>query len=223
VLVWHEIVNDRIGDTPLLVTYCPLCRTSIVFERRVGGEVQEFGVSGRLWQSNLLMYNRADTQENESLWSQVLGEAVLGPHTGETLTIVPSDTVTYGAWKNAHPDTQVLSRETGTARPYGRDPYGDYYTSDRVSFGADFNDDRLHPKAFVLGIEIDGQFKAYEKDALPVGTTVDTFAGEEITIEKTENGEVRMFKDNRQTPVPQVGGFWFSWLAVHPETQLYQP
>jgi hypothetical protein len=96
ILVWHEIVNDTIAGEPVLVTYCPLCATGIVFERRVNGEIQEFGVSGRLWQSNLLMYNRAGSEENESLWSQVLGEAVLGVNTGEKLAIVRSDVVRFG-------------------------------------------------------------------------------------------------------------------------------
>ncbi|MFQ5540845.1 MAG: DUF3179 domain-containing protein [Candidatus Paceibacteria bacterium] len=220
VLVWHEIVNDTVGGEPLLVTYCPLCATGIVFERRVDGEVQEFGVSGRLWQSNLLMYNRAAREDDESLWSQVLGEAVLGPNTGERLAIVRSDTVSWGDWKKLYPDTKVLSRDTGALRSYGLDPYGDYYTNESVSFGATFNDDRLHPKAFVLGVEIDGTFKAYHREALPVGETTDTFAGKEIRIEKTEEGAITMTASGE--PLPYVGGFWFSWLAVHPETELFK-
>lgn len=219
ILVWHEIVNDTIAGEPVLVTYCPLCATGIVFERRVDGEVQEFGVSGRLWQSNLLMYNRAGNEENESLWSQVLGEAVLGVHTGKKLSVVRSDVVRFGDWKEAHPNTKVLSEDTGAARDYGRDPYGDYYTSESVSFGATFNDDRLHPKALVHGIEIDGQYKAYHDDALS-GTVTDTFAGQNIVVNKTDSGEIT-FTANGE-PLPSIPGFWFSWLAVHPETELYK-
>ncbi|MEX0690078.1 MAG: DUF3179 domain-containing protein, partial [Candidatus Paceibacterota bacterium] len=152
ILVWHEIVNDSIAGEPVLVTYCPLCATGIVFDRRIDGEVQEFGVSGRLWQSNLLMYNRAKNEDEESLWSQVLGEAVLGTHTSKKLSIVRSDIVRFGDWKKAHPNTLVLSKDTGAFRNYGGDPYGDYYTSESVSFGATFNDTRLHPKALVHGI-----------------------------------------------------------------------
>lgn len=220
ILVWHEIVNDTIQGKPVLVTYCPLCATGIVFERVVNGKEQEFGVSGRLWQSNLLMYNRADKEENESLWSQVLGEAVLGPNTGEKLAIVRSDTVRWGDWKKLHPDTKVLSRDTGALRSYGVDPYGDYYTNESVSFGATFNDDRLHPKAFVLGVEIDGKFKAYHIDAIPEGTSTDTFQGETITLTKSAAGEVGMSIDGIE--LPYIGGFWFSWLAVHPETELFK-
>ncbi|PIR69328.1 MAG: hypothetical protein COU47_03070 [Candidatus Niyogibacteria bacterium CG10_big_fil_rev_8_21_14_0_10_46_36] len=219
ILVWHEIVNDTIAGEPVLVTYCPLCATGIVFERRVDGEVQEFGVSGRLWQSNLLMYNRAGSEENESLWSQVLGEAVLGVHTGKKLPIVRSDVVRFGDWKEVHPNTKVLSQDTGAARNYGRDPYGDYYTSESVSFGATFSDTRLHPKALVHGIEIDGAFKAYHDDALS-GTIADTFAGREIKVSKTDSGEITFTADG--APLASIPGFWFSWLAVHPETELYK-
>ena len=221
ILVWHEIVNDTIGDTPVLVTYCPLCATGVVFDRRVNGVEQEFGVSGLLWQSNLLMYNRTGDPETESLWSQVLGEAVLGPETGDKLGILRSDTVRFNEWRDAHPDTKVLSRDTGTFRTYGIDPYGDYYTDRSVSFGATFNDDRLHPKAFVIGIEINGRFKAYAEEDLPVGTTRDTFAGEDISIEKNNMGQIDVFAGSDKQPIETIDGFWFSWLAVHPDTELY--
>lgn len=132
ILVWHEIVNDTIEGKPVLVTYCPLCVTGIVFGREFNGEAVEFGVSGRLWKSNLLMYDRTSNVKDESLWSQVLGEAVLGIRTGEKLEIVPSDTVMYSVWKKSHKNTEVLSRDTGAARSYGSDPYGNYYTDDTV-------------------------------------------------------------------------------------------
>lgn len=227
ILVWHEIVNDTVAGQPVLVTYCPLCATGIVFDRRVDGEVQEFGVSGKLWQSNLLMYNRPSTalgtsaqnEKDESLWSQVLGEAVVGVHTGKKLSIVRSDIVRWGEWRKAHSDTLALSRDTGMSRDYGRDPYGDYYTSESVSFGASFNDTRLHPKALVHGIEVSGTYKAYADNALS-GTIADTFAGKNISANKTVSGEITFTADGES--LPSIPGFWFSWLAVHPETELYQ-
>lgn len=221
ILVWHELVNDTVAGDPLLISYCPLCLTGIIFDRELEGVATEFGVSGRLWRSNLLMYNRAASEDDESLWSQVLGEAVLGDHTGQKLTIIPSDAVLYGDWKGKHPNTKILSKDTGFSRNYERDPYGNYYTNRDVSFGASFNDDRLHPKAFVLGIEINGQFKAYDNEALPVGETKDIFVGEDITIEKNAIGGVRMFIGPDKQPLPYVGAFWFSWLAVHPDTELF--
>ena len=226
ILVWHEIVNDTIEDRAILVTYCPLCLTGIAFSRELDTGVVLFGVSGKLWRSNLLMYDRATKEADESLWSQVLGEAVLGVRTGRKLEIIPSDTVTYGMWKKNHPDTKVLSRDTGASRVYGSDPYGGYYTDDTVSFGASFNDNRLHEKEFVLGIEVNGTFKAYHADVISEGVMTDTFSGKTITIEKDSFGSVRMFisdgtADEKQ-PLPYIGAFWFSWLAVHPDTELFK-
>lgn len=221
ILVWHEIVNDVVNGRPLAVTYCPLCRTGVVYDRRVSGETLAFGVSGMLWQSNLLMYDRQTSESNESLWSQVLGEAVLGPRTGTKLAIIRSDTVRYGDWKKSNPNTEVLSRDTGVIRTYGVDPYGDYYTNENVSFGATFTDDRLHPKEFVLGVEVDGMFKAYPLESLPVGTTADVVEGKTVAIEKTEAHQVEMFIGTDREPLPYIGGFWFSWIAVHPETELW--
>ena len=165
------------------------------------------------------MYNRAGNERNESLWSQVLGEAVLGVHTGKKLPIVRSDVVRFGVWREAHPKTKVLSQDTGTARDYGRDPYGDYYTSESVSFGATFNDTRLHPKAMVHGIEIDGQYKAYHDDELS-GSITDKFAGKTIVVTKNASGELHFTVDGQ--PLASIPGFWFSWLAVHPGTELFK-
>jgi hypothetical protein len=220
ILVYHELVNDTMEGDPILVSYCPLCLTGIVFERRVRGEIQEFGVSGKLWRSNLLMYNRTEDEDDESLWSQVLGEAVLGVNTGEKLAILPSDTVRYGDWKKAYANTKVLGPDPKRASYYGRDPYGGYYTSREVGFGATFNDTRAHPKTIILGIEFDGVFKAYSKDALLIGKTEDVFNERDIAITKNNLGEIRFLVDGE--PYPHVEGFWFSWLAVHPETELYQ-
>lgn len=230
ILVWHEIVNEQFpaeeGSVPLAVTYCPLCQTGVVYDRRAGDEVMEFGVSGMLWQSNLLMYNREEREEEESLWSQVLGEAVLGPDTGTKLAIVRSDTVRFGDWVAKHPQTQVLSRNTGFAKRYGVDPYGDYYTDNSaIFFPTDNADDaRLEAKDFVLGVEVNGQYKAYLAEAISQGVTTDQFAGETITIEKSDIGEVTMFVGEAaaRKRLPYIGGFWFSWVAVHPETEVYK-
>jgi hypothetical protein len=221
ILVWHEIVNDTLGGSPLLVTYCPLCQTGIVFDRRVNGDVQEFGVSGNLWRSNLLMYNRTAREEDESLWSQALGEAVVGPSTGVKLSVVSSDIVKWGDWSSKNPGTLVLKRPSGVLRPYGTDPYGSYYTNNDVGFGAGSADTRgIHPKTFTHGIEINGAYKAYVTDKLPVGNTKDTFGGESITVTKSDIGEVRFSSAGKE--VPTTSGFWFSWVAIHPETEIWE-
>jgi len=219
ILVWHEIVNDTVGGRPALVTYCPLCATGIVFDRRVDGVAEEFGVSGKLWESNLLMYNRAANSGNESLWSQVLGEAVVGAHTGKKLVVIPSDIIRWSEWRRLYPNTKVLSTETGATRDYGRDPYGDYYSSRSIMFGSSITDTRLHPKALVIGVEVDGVFKAYPLEALSVGATNDTVGAISVTVNKDEASRVIVMRED--AVVPHIPSFWFSWLAVHPDTELY--
>ncbi|MDP6586208.1 MAG: DUF3179 domain-containing (seleno)protein, partial [Anaerolineales bacterium] len=173
-LVTREIVNDVVAGKPLIVTYCPLCGTGIVFNREIDGEVFEFGVSGLLWQSNLLMYNREDSEEKISLWSQVLGEAVVGNLTGTKLEIIPSDVVRYTDWRVTHPKTVVLN--TGRIG----DPYNGNYYGVTSNFSPNFNEDEspLSPTEYVFGIELKGQHRAYVRDTLSIGETEDNFAGE---------------------------------------------
>jgi hypothetical protein len=221
ILVWHEIVNDQINDKPLTVTYCPLCKTGIVFDPVVNGERFEFGVSGKLWQSNMLMYDRTQNPENESYWSQVLGKAVVGPLAGTELEVMPSTITRLSQWQEAHPDTKVLARPENSRRNYNRDPYEGYYDSSRVSFGAEFDDERLDPKRLVYGIKVGDQFKAYPADNLPTGTTTDTVGTTTVTINQNEGGTV-VFKNDSGQQISHVTGFWFSWAAVHPETDIYK-
>ncbi len=216
-LVTREIVNDTIAGEPVLITYCPLCGTGIVFERNVDGKVYEFGVSGMLWQSNLLMYNRADGLDDRNLWSQVLGEAVVGNYTGVKLKIIPSNVVKYEDWRKEYSDTLVLN--TGKIG----DPYNGNYYSVAQSFGPNFNeaDSPLDPSAYVHGIEINGVFKAYPDSLLTDTVINDIVGGSTITIERTNVGEVSVTDINGNN-IPIVTGFWFSWIAVHPETELWQ-
>lgn len=157
ILVWHEIANDEINGEPILVTYCPLCGTGIAFERTIDGEVYKFGISGKLLNSNLVMYD----DKTESYWTQVGGKAIVGPFTGTELKQIPIDTMLWKDWKELHADTLALSKDTGMSRPYGTDPYGNYYINTDVGFGAQFNDTRLHPKAMVSGVVVDNMAKAY--------------------------------------------------------------
>ena len=122
ILTYHEIVNDVVAGEPLVVTYCPLCNSGLVFERTVGGEVLDFGTSGRLWNSNLVMYDRA----TRSLWSQFTGEAIVGDRLGTTLERVPMQIVALSEFATRWPDGRVLSRDTGHSRPYGTNPYAGY-------------------------------------------------------------------------------------------------
>jgi len=160
ILVWHEIVNDSIGDIPVSVTYCPLCYTSQVFERIIDDQEVEFGTSGKLYNSNLLMYDRL----TESYWSQALGMAVTGELSGYQLDLVPFDVITWGDWKTLHPDTLVLTTDTGHIRSYATDPYGNYYTEPRIMFPVEYSDDRIHPKEIILGFHQNDIYKAYKQN-----------------------------------------------------------
>jgi hypothetical protein len=122
VMIWHEIVNDTVGGVPVAVTYCPLCNSALAYDRRIGGQVLDFGTSGQLYNSDLVMYDR----QTESLWTQLLGKAVVGELTGTDLTAYPVATVAWEDWRAANPDGWVLSRDTGHPRDYGRNPYARY-------------------------------------------------------------------------------------------------
>ncbi len=122
ILIWHEIVNDTVGGKPLVITYCPLCNTGIAFERTVDGRVLDFGTTGRLRYSNLIMYDR----QTESWWQQATGEAIVGTYAGTRLTFYPARMMAWAQFREAYPQGRVLSRETGYVRDYGRNPYIGY-------------------------------------------------------------------------------------------------
>ncbi len=225
ILVWHEIVNDKFADQRVLITYCPLCFASVVFEPVVEGEEVEFGVSGKLWNSNLVMYDR----KNENYWSQILGTAIVGPQAGKTLKLLPSDQLTYGNWKEAFPDGEVLSRETGAKRFYGKDPYGSYYANDEdIFFTINNEDTRLERKEYVLGIVIDNEAKAYLPASIQAaGEVIDEFNGRQLQLIWDKDLEVvRIFDitDPEEEPIRinPFAQFWFSWAAAHPNTLLYK-
>jgi len=157
ILVWHEIANDVVGGVPIAITYCPLCYTTQAFIRQVNGTAVQFGTSGKLYNNNLVMYDRL----TKSLWSQEWGQAIEGSLSGYKLHRVPIDVTTWGAWKNLHPNTLVLSRQTGFNRDYSDDPYGNYYFTNGIYFPLSHLDTRLPQKTVVLGLTIGGASKAY--------------------------------------------------------------
>lgn len=158
ILVWHEIVNDTIGDVPVAVTFCPLCYSAIVFDRRVGSRTLVFGVSGMLRHSDLVMFDR----ETESWWQQMTGEALVGEMTGTALSRIPAQIVGFSDFASAFQGSRVLSRDTGFVRDYGRNPYSGYDDTRRTPFAYEGPaDPRLRPMERVVAVEVDGQSKAY--------------------------------------------------------------
>ncbi|MEZ5383330.1 MAG: DUF3179 domain-containing protein [Microthrixaceae bacterium] len=149
IMLWHEIVNDTVGEVPVSVTYCPLCNSAFVWERTVGDRVLSFGTSGKLYNSSLVAYDR----QTRSLWAHFTGEAVAGELTGSNLTARPSAIVSWGAFRSAHPDAPVLNRTTGATRDYGSSPYPGYDDVNAPPFLFDGEtDDRLAAKERVLGV-----------------------------------------------------------------------
>ena len=122
ILIWHEIVNDVVGGRPVTITFCPLCNTALSFDRRFDGKLLDFGTTGRLRHSDLIMYDR----QTETWWQQATGEGIVGQYAGERLTFVASPLINWKTFKDRYPDGQVLSRDTGFRRDYGRNPYAGY-------------------------------------------------------------------------------------------------
>ena len=152
ILTWHEIVNDSVGDVPVAVTFCPLCNSAIAFDRRLDGVELEFGVSGNLRNSDLIMYDR----QTHSWWQQFTGEGIVGEHAGRTLEHLSASIVSFADFKEANPEGRVLSRDTGYARQYGRNPYAGYDTFDGnpFLFSGDL-DGRLLPVERVIAVTVE--------------------------------------------------------------------
>jgi hypothetical protein len=261
ILVWHEIVNDIVGGVPVAITYCPLCFTNQIFNRTLeDGNIVEFGTSGKLYNSNLVLYDRT----SDSLWSQALAQGIVGKYAGANLQRIPFDVANWKEWKELYPESKILSRDTGSSRPYGIDPYGDYYTNSEVLFPIPNQDDRLGPKEIIIGLENNDRYKAYKLQTVedkkiindeinnrsitlfssfpfmvrafdPVvdglalqfkynsqnNTYIDIQTGSDWNFEGVAiNGELR---GNELIRLPYDEGFWFEWVAFHPDTELYNP
>lgn len=219
ILNWHEIVNDKVGDKPVVISYCPLCGTGMAFQAVIHGEDASFGVSGLLYQSDLLMYDH----QTDSLWSQVSMEAVAGPLTGARLTPLPLVHTTWRDWKTTHPSTLVLSMETGSSRDYSRDPYGNYDQIRDLMFDVDHFDPSYHPKEWIVGIEIQGSFKAYAFSELERtdGTVTDRLNGQTLRIHFNREARSASVSDEQGKVLPSVMAYWFAWYTFHPKTQVY--
>lgn len=220
ILAWHEIVNDVIQGRPIAVTYCPLCGTAMVFDRRVGERVLDFGVSGLLYQSDVLIYDR----QTESLWSQLAMKAVAGPLAGRSLVWLPSEHLTWKAWRQLHPDGRVLSTRTGFRRDYRRNPYERYAAGPRPMFLVPEHRTELPKKAWVLGVLVNGRAQCYPLEALEKQERIqDTVGGVPLEVSydpETRRARVKRMPDGE--PLPSVTAYWFAWQAFYPDTGLWR-
>ncbi len=220
ILNYHELVNDELDGHPITVSFCPLCGTGIVFDAQNGNDRRTFGVSGLLYNSDLLMYD----QETESLWSQIEGRAISGPEKGKTLERIPVEHTYWREWKQRYPTTLVLSDDTGYWRNYQNTPYPNYEHSRRTYFPVNHKDDRFHPKALVMGIEVNGKYKAYPFSELAKtpGQFEDTLNGKTFRVFYNKEAQSARAEDTKGQPVTTLTAFWFAWIAFHPESSVYK-
>lgn len=224
VLVWHEIVNDTVAGEKLAVTYCPLTGTVIAFTGLPGRQGMTFGTTGRLVNSNLLMYDRQTNSE----WPQILGTAISGELKGQTLTTVPLAWSTWRAWRARHPGTRVLSTDTGALRDYGRDPYGSYpnqsgyYVEGEPIFPVEPSDDRFDPKDVVIGVRSRGEQLAIPKALIRDHETVDAEVGGTPIVARWDRrlDTARVMRRDNGHPADFLDAMWFAWYAFYPRTEV---
>lgn len=232
ILNWHEVVDDVVGGKKVAVTFCPLCGTGQAYDRVVypepsrTGQELVFGVSGKLYKNNLVMYDK----QTDSLWTQAGASAIAGKFAGTKLDQLPVDHMTIGEFKARYPTGLVLAKPTGlVGRNYGQDPYKDYVASSTAIgiFGRTESDGRVPAKTLVFGVEHKGKFKAYPINQLPAdGTIEDALSGDKIIIESSVASSYQaafLAKPDGSKGDQLVGiqSFWFSWSDFHPETEVY--
>jgi hypothetical protein len=185
ILDWHEIINDQIGSSQFAITYCPLTGSGIGWNRALSSSATTFGVSGMLYNSNLIPYDR----DTDSYWSQMKLQCVHGPRRGEAAITFPILETTWQTWREIYPDTKVVSTDTGYKRPYGVYPYGSYRTVNRLLFPVNPTDDRLPPKERVGGVIINDAAKVYRFSQFEDGIVVvnDTVNTEAVVIAGSED------------------------------------
>jgi len=209
ILVWHEIVNDNIGDTEFAVTFCPLCRSAIVFDRNVGSDILDFGVSGFLYESNLLMYDN----KTESLWSQAGLEAIVGDYTGTELKVLPMRLISFAKVKEKYPDTKILSTDTGYDRQYDFYPYREYDESDEILFPVSVNNRMFKSKEVMFVVPYNDISIAFPHLNLE---------DQKKAILDIEGQHFEAFRDDDKVTVTMNGKempfyyeMWFSWATQH--------
>ncbi|MEX2599454.1 MAG: DUF3179 domain-containing protein [Dehalococcoidia bacterium] len=218
ILMWHEIVNDEIGGKPVAVTYCPLCNTALAFDATLpDGRVLDFGVTGMLRFSDLVMYDR----QTESWWQQAMGEALVGELTGTRLTFLSSPVVSWEEFKRAHPEGRVLSRETGFLRDYGRNLYTRYDSGQPFLFRGE-EDDRLPATERVVAVEIGADAAAFPFSVLEEQPVVHTSVGGRDIVIFYKKGTASALDSSRIADGKDVGAAGVFVPAVDSRSLTFQ-
>lgn len=219
ILDFHEVVNDTFADTALTITFCPLCGTGMVFLANAGDQLLNFGVSGLIYNSDMLLYDR----KTNSLWSQIMKKAVTGPLKGTTLTQVPAQYTTWASWSQQHPQSLLLSRDTGHQRDYENGGYIQYRRLPGIAFSTLHSDVRIPAKTWVVGITAGEHAMALpfeELDKLE-GALAVTVGETALEIQWDKEASAARAFDADGKEFPTTSGYWFAWVAFHPETGLY--
>jgi hypothetical protein len=186
----------------------------------VENQIHTFGVSGRLYKSNVLLYDH----QTESLWSQLMEKAISGPLAGRELDTLPSTRVNWKTWRNANPATRILSEDTGYSRNYAIDPYEGYYRVGSLMFPVGDVRKDMAAKEPVLGIQIEEHAKAYRIKQLrgSPGLHTDQIGVHAVEIEVSPAGQIVAVRDQKGRAVAATYAYWFAWQAFHPETEVYE-
>ena len=211
----REIVNDELGGQPLVITYCPLCGSGVVFSRELDGELITLSNTSALFENDMVMVDR----ETGSYWWQVAGEAIVGPLTGSFMETLPAQTTSWESWVSQYPDTAVMARD---GRDYSTDIFAGYAevldagrTPFPVSDGV-FDDDRLAPSARVIVATINGESRAW---ATSPARTVEDEVGW-VAVRLVMDGVGGAITDAEGTPLPSASAFWFSVVSAYPDIDL---
>ncbi len=228
VMQCHEIANDTIGGVPVAVTYNPLCDSVVVFDRRVGDAVFEFGVSGLLYNSNMLMYDRRPDAAGESLWCQLLGRAVTGPRVDTPLTVLDAAVTDWAGWLRDHPDTTVLRPDPRMTKRYKETSYDEYFRSAALMFPVAADDNDLPDKERVIIVNTATDRGVYLADQIIRDTesgTWDTRLGDTLLRFTPRPGSrtVTVTTNPPGVPITKTYALWFAWHAMHPLDQPVGP
>ena len=220
ILNWHEVVNDTVGGRSVVISYCPLCGTGMVFDAQMNGRTLDFGVSGLLYNSDMLLYDR----QTSSLWSQIQAQAISGPMKGSKLSLIAADYTSWQDWKKRHPEGLVLDQRTGHSRDYSRDPYAGYENVATLYFDVQNRDQRFHEKEPVIGLTIDGKARVWplsELDKVDRWPLQDSLGGTNLRIHYRASDKSVTIVDDTGKQLPAIPAYWFAWVAFYPDTQVF--
>ena len=220
ILNHHEIINDRINNVPIVISYNPFSGSGFAFSPGSEYKNATFGVSGLIYNNDSLLYDRA----TESLWSPILGLAVTGKRNRLKLRPLVLQNTTWKHWIQQHPLTEVLSNQTGFDFNYAQHPYGLYDFQHKLFFPVQSKNTRFHPKERIFGLTIGDQHKAYaatELSKLKIDEFKDQFAEQALTILYDDDSQSALFLDQHNKPLPSISIYWFAWYAFYPNTEIF--